>query len=127
MKTQVDIAHLRRAIQFRLIKDDLDLRRAARQIGVGFATLSRLANSTKGCTLETFVSVCLWLRCSPLEFLPKSLSPVEAEQVRSPLERFACLIGQDEALDEQGRRLLFETYQVLTAKGRRASKPGKSR
>lgn len=55
----------------RLITLNVDLRKAAKQIGIGYATLSRIENEKKP-DIETLAAVCKWIN-TPIDSFFKSV------------------------------------------------------
>lgn len=55
-------------------RGDKDLRKAAAEVGTSASTLSRIIRGNTP-DLDTFVLICNWLGCSPLEFLPDITPP----------------------------------------------------
>jgi transcriptional regulator with XRE-family HTH domain len=108
----VDIAELAALLHQRRMKAGLSLRELSAEIGVPFATLSRV-ESGRLPDLTTFRSIVDWIGVPPERFFPTS----RVRNETTP-EAIAMVLRSDSALTDQAREQLTSTieqmYTVLT-------------
>ncbi len=103
----VDVAELAALLRERRKKAGLSLRELSAEIGVPFATLSRV-ESGRLPDLTTFRNIVGWLGIPPERFFP-------TPRVRNETtpDAIAVILRSDSALTEQAREQLTATFQQM--------------
>jgi transcriptional regulator with XRE-family HTH domain len=101
------------ALRLRTKRGERSLREVVEEIkGVSLSTLSRVENS-KPVDIETFLALCDWLDCSPLEFFVDA--PLRTEE-QTILERIALSLRADSALRSEFVDAVMQLIRVFHRK-----------